>query len=233
MLPVWSIVKYISKKKLKIDLSSLKRLGIDEIALRKGQGNYIVVLVDLDRHVPIDFAPSRKQEDIKEVLEGWGEAVLDQVVEVSIDLSSNYKSLVKKLMPKAEIVADRFHVIKIVNEDLDRARKDLRKFNKENMNESEREQIEAALNQSKYALLKPEENLTEKQKVKLHEIRSLVPSLAQMHQQKESFREIFEKAKNWNEGTLNLLDWMVESQETFNNKCGYNLSMVRGGNSVF
>ena len=217
---VWSIVKYISKKKLKIDLSSLKRLGIDEIALRKGQGNYIVVLVDLDRHVPIDFAPSRKQEDIKEVLEGWGEAVLDQVVEVSINLSSNYKSLVKKLMPKAEIVADRFHVMKIVNEDLDRARKDLRKSNKENMNESEREQIEAALNQSKYALLKPEENLTEKQKVKLHEIRSLVPSLAQMHQQKESFREIFEKAKDWNEGTLNLLDWMVESQETFNNSVG-------------
>ena len=56
------------------------------------------------------------------------------------------------------------------------------------MNESEREQIEAALNQSKYALLKPEENLTEKQKVKLHEIRSLVPSLAQMHQQKEIFQ---------------------------------------------
>ncbi len=62
-------MQYTSKKNLQIDLSSLKRIGIDEIALRKGQGNYIVVLVDLDRRVPIGFAPSRRQEDIRIVLE--------------------------------------------------------------------------------------------------------------------------------------------------------------------
>ena len=33
---VWSIVQSVSKKKLSVDLSGLKRLGIDEIALRKG-----------------------------------------------------------------------------------------------------------------------------------------------------------------------------------------------------
>jgi len=36
------MVKHISKKKIKIDLCQLKRLGIDEIAL-KGQGQYIVI----------------------------------------------------------------------------------------------------------------------------------------------------------------------------------------------
>jgi transposase len=74
-------------------VSSLKRLGIDEIALRKGQGDYIVVLVDLDRRVPLGFA-----------------------------LSGNYKGLVNKLLPNATVVADRFHVMKIVNQDLDAAR---------------------------------------------------------------------------------------------------------------
>ena len=44
------MVKYISKKKLNIDLTNLKRLGIDEIALRKGQKDFVVVLVDLDSH---------------------------------------------------------------------------------------------------------------------------------------------------------------------------------------
>jgi transposase len=78
-------------------LSLLKRLGIDEIALRTGQGDYIVVLVDLERRVLLGFAPSRKQEEIGKVLEGWGEAVLSQIVEVSIDLSGNYKGLVNKL----------------------------------------------------------------------------------------------------------------------------------------
>ena len=86
-----------SVKKLRIDLSGLKRVGIDEIALQKGQGDYIVVLVDLDCRVPIGFAESRKQKDIREVLEGRGTAVLSQIVEVSIDLSGNYKGLVHKL----------------------------------------------------------------------------------------------------------------------------------------
>jgi transposase len=217
---VWSMVQYISQKKLRIDLSSLKRLGIDEIALRKGQGNYIVVLVDLDRRIPMGFAPSRKQEDVRKVLEGWGEEVLSQIVEVSIDLSGNYKGLVNKLLPNAEVIADRFHVMKIVNQDLNAARNAVRKANQENPNPEEKERVEAALKQSKYALLKPEENLTEKQKEKLEEIRDIVPSLAQMHQQKEAFRSIFEQAENWGDGAFRLLDWLAESQQTFQQSVG-------------
>ncbi len=217
---VWSMVQYISKKKLQIDLSSLKRLGIDEISLRKGQGDYIVVLVDLDQREPLGFAPSRKQADISKVLEGWGDSVLRQIVEVSIDLSGNYKGLVHKLLPNAQVVADRFHVMKLVNQDLDAARKALSKANQEQTNEVEKSRIEAVLKQSKYALLKPEEKLTEKQKAKLEEIRELLPSLAQMHQQKEAFRAIFEQAEDWNDGTFQLLDWLAEAQETFQESVG-------------
>ena len=212
---VWSIVKYVSQKNLQIDLSSLKRLGIDEIALRKGQGDYIVVLVDLDRRVPIGFAPSRKQEDVRKVIEAWGGAVLEQIIEVSIDLCSNYKNLVNQLLPNADVVADRFHVMKIVNKDLDTARKEIQKTNKENPDKVERERIEAALKQSKYALLKPEDNLTEKQKLKLEEVREVVPLLSQMHQQKEAFRTIFEQATDWSDGTFKLLGWLNDAQEAF------------------
>lgn len=53
-------------KKIRIDLSQLRRLGIDEIALRKGQGYFIVVLVDLDTHKSIAFVKSRKQVDIRD-----------------------------------------------------------------------------------------------------------------------------------------------------------------------
>ena len=189
-------------------MSGLKRLGIDEITLRKGQEDYIVVFVDLDRRVPIGFAPSRKQEDMKKVLEGWGEKVLSQVAEVSIDLSGNYRSLVNKLLPNANVVADRFHVMKIVNQDLDTARKNLRKANQENVDRVEEQRIEAALKQSKYALLKPEEKLTQKQKVKLQEIRDVLPDLAEMHRLKEKFRRIFEQAESWKDGAFKLLDWL-------------------------
>ncbi|NJP10198.1 MAG: ISL3 family transposase [Leptolyngbyaceae cyanobacterium RU_5_1] len=217
---VWSMVQYISKKKLNVDVSSLKRLGIDEIALRKGQGDYIVVLVDLERRVPLGFAPSRKQEDVRQVLEGWGAAVLGQIVEVSIDLSGNYKGLVHKLLPNATVVADRFHVMKIVNQDLDTALKTLCKANEQTVDEVEKARIAAALKQSKYALLKPEANLTQKQKVKLEEIREVLPDLAQMHQQKEAFRAIFEQAKDWGDGTFQLLDWLAQAQASFQESVG-------------
>lgn len=170
--------------------------------------------------MPIGFAPSRKQEDIRKVLEEWGEAVLSQIIEVSIDLSGNYKSLLNKLLPNADIVADRFQVMKIVNQELNTAQNTVRKANQAHPNEVEKQRVEAALKQSKYVLLKPEENLTEKQKEKLEEIRDVLPSLAQMHQQKEAFRTIFEQAENWGNGTLRLLDWLAEAQQTFQESVG-------------
>ncbi|PNK08714.1 transposase, partial [Cylindrospermopsis raciborskii] len=83
----------------KINLRGVKRLGIDEIALVKGQGNYLAVLVDLDTRKPIEIVKTRRIEDIREVLIGWGLESLEQIQEVSIDMWSPYKSLVEELMP--------------------------------------------------------------------------------------------------------------------------------------
>ena len=212
---VWSMVKYLSKKKWVLDLKGLRRLGIDEITLRKGQGDYVVVLVDLDKNELIGLAPSRKHEDIKEVLKSWGDEVLSQIIEVSIDLSGNYRNLIKKYLPNAEIVADRFHVMKLVNEEFNKARNREKKAIDSNPDTAEKERLKEAFKQSKYALLKPEESLTEKQKLKLEEIKEVSPILAEMHQQKESFRNIFETAKDWADGIFQLIDWMKNAQENF------------------
>lgn len=132
-------------------MSHLKRLGIDEIALRKGQKNFIVVLVDLDSHQLIGMVKSRQQEDIKQVLSGWGAEVLTQIVEVSIDRSGNYKGLINKILPNADITADRFHVMKLVNQELNLTRHAIIKANELNRNQGEVAEIKTALKQSKYA----------------------------------------------------------------------------------
>ncbi|MBA4450090.1 transposase, partial [Cylindrospermopsis raciborskii CS-506_D] len=75
----------------------------------KGQGNYLAVLVDLDTRKPMEIVKTRRIEDIREVLIGWGLESLEQIQEVSIDMWSPYKSLVEELMPNANITADRFH----------------------------------------------------------------------------------------------------------------------------
>ena len=148
----------------KINLRGLKRLGIDEIALVKGQGNYLAVLVDLDTRKPIEIVKTRRIEDIREILICWGLEVLEQIQEVSIDMCRTYKSLVEELMPNANITADRFHVMKQVNDELDNMRKTENKAAISLPNESEKKRILAGLNKSKYSLIKNEYSLNEEQK---------------------------------------------------------------------
>lgn len=201
-------------------MKDLKRLGMDEIALRKGHKDYVVVFVDLESRTLLDMAPSRKQVEIQKVLDRWGGDVLSQIKEVSIDLSGNYRGIIQKNMPDASIVADRFHVMRLVSAELNSARIAFSRKNEQNPDAEEKELIKAALVNSKYALLKPEEKLSEKQKVKLAEVKAVSPLLSQMHQQKEAFRAIFEKATHWTEGTLQLLDWLAEAQKTFKDSVG-------------
>ncbi len=136
---------------LSIDFTLLKRLGIDEIALVKGQGNYIAVLVDLDTHRPIEIVKSRRMSELRKVFEKWGSEVLEQITEVSIDLWSPYKSLVEELMPSADVTADRFHVMKQVNDELDATRKTQKKEADLLDNQSEKERVLAGLTKSKYS----------------------------------------------------------------------------------
>jgi len=102
------MLKDAAKEFLKSKPLELKRLGIDEIALIKGKGNYYSVLIDLDKSKLITILPGRTQEKIREVLVSWGEEVLERIEEVSIDLWKGYKNIAKELIPKAQVVATDF-----------------------------------------------------------------------------------------------------------------------------
>lgn len=194
---------------------NLKRLGLDEIAFIKGQKNYCAVLVDLDTNQLIAILPKRTQEEIRTCLESWGEEVLSQITEVSIDLFKAYKSLAEELMPNAQVVADRFHVMKQINEELDKERRQLkREINKIEDKDEKKEKLET-MTHSKYALLKNEEDLNELQKEKLIEIEEVFPGLSEMHKMKESFRNIFEAENNWLSGLFEIIEWMKKAQMKF------------------
>jgi transposase len=87
-----------------------------------------------------------------------------------MDMSGNYKSLVKKLCPNAEVTVDRFHVTKIVQEELNHARIDQNKT-ASSLNVKTKAQVFGSLKESKYTLLKVEKKLSKKQKQKLKEVK--------------------------------------------------------------
>ncbi|WP_013334870.1 ISL3 family transposase [Gloeothece verrucosa] len=209
------MLKDIASEKLKEKPKNLKKLGIDEIALVKGHGNYCAVLIDLEQGKLIGMLPSRKQEDLKQYLKKWGKEILEEIEAVSIDLWKSYKTLIQELMPQAEIIADRFHVMKAINTELDMKRKTIKKKAYTQKNKSEK--ILDALSKSKYALLKNEKDLTEIQKEKLKKVKQEIPILGKMHEIKEEFREILDKNYDWLTGLDNLSEWLLAASTLFPN----------------
>lgn len=122
----WDVIKDIQKRYLyrrfnKPKLSKLKRIAIDEIYLGKRSG-YLTVAMDLNSGAVI------------EVAEGKNAAALDafwkrlkrsraEVEAVATDIGPAYIKAVRENLPKATLVFDHFHVIKLYNEKLTKLRR--------------------------------------------------------------------------------------------------------------
>lgn len=211
---VESMINQISREILPIDLEELKRLGIDEITLVKGQGKFIIVLVDLDTGKLIGLIQERKAKNLEEYLTSWGEKILEQIEEVSIDLYRMYETVIKKVCPKAVIIVDRFHVTKLLHQELNQGRIDQKKT-AEALEIKPRQQLLSSLKGGKYILLKREKNLKSQQKQKLEEMKKASAMLEVMHNLKEEFTTIFDESKNLGEGTLKLAEWLIKAQAFF------------------
>ncbi len=189
---------------------NLNKLGIDEIAGVKGQKNYYVVLVDIETSKIVGMVEKRTEEKISEYLKAWGDEVLGQIKEISIDLWKSYKNIAEKLMPQAVIVAARFHVMKQVNDELDATRRKIKRETQKIKSKSKKEKILEGLKKSKYVLLKNKEDLKEAEQEKLEEVKKVAPVLIEMYNLKEELRDIFEPSKDWSEGLLNIADWFKD-----------------------
>ena len=87
-------------------------LGIDEHFFTRRQG-YATTLCDLRHHTVYDVVLGRSEASLEayfQRLEGKADVRV-----VCMDLSSSYRALVRKHFPNARIVADRFHVIRLIN----------------------------------------------------------------------------------------------------------------------
>jgi transposase len=95
----------------RLSLQCPRVLGIDEHSLHKGQ-RFATTLCDLKNHRVFDIVPGRSEADLRGFisrLEGR-----HQVRVVCIDLSSPYRHLIRSAFPNAKIVADRFHVVRLI-----------------------------------------------------------------------------------------------------------------------
>lgn len=88
-------------------------LGIDEHFFTRRRG-YATSFVDLKNHKVFDVALGRSEPSLRRYLERLPGR--DQVQVIVMDLSETYRSIARRYFPQATIVADRFHVIRLVNQ---------------------------------------------------------------------------------------------------------------------
>lgn len=85
-------------------------LGVDDFAFRKGQ-TYGTILVDLERHQPVDMLPDRSAASLQTWLEQHpGVAIITR------DRGADYADGAKRGAPDALQVADRFHLLQNLRE---------------------------------------------------------------------------------------------------------------------
>lgn len=91
---------------------SPKVLGIDEHFFTRKKG-YATTLCDLGNHKVYDVVLGRSELSLQAYLERIPERYRTRIA--VMDLSETYRQIVEKQFPNALIVADRFHVIRLVN----------------------------------------------------------------------------------------------------------------------
>ncbi|MDF1646738.1 MAG: ISL3 family transposase, partial [Legionellaceae bacterium] len=107
----WYQRKYQLENQEKQNAACPTVLGIDEHFFSRKQG-FATTLCDLRKHKIYDIVKGRSEPD----LNGYLSALKgkDRVQVVCMDLSTTYRAIIKKHFPNAKIVADRFHVIRLL-----------------------------------------------------------------------------------------------------------------------
>ena len=104
------------------ELSGLKYVGLDEKSFRKGQ-DYVSVMTDTTGSRVIEVSEGRSSESADLLWKSLTKREQESLQAVSMDMSQTYESSVAKHAPQAEIVFDRFHISKHLNEAVDKVRR--------------------------------------------------------------------------------------------------------------
>ena len=162
------------------DLKTLpfRHLSIDEKSFKKGH-HYVSVLSSPYGASVIDVVEGRDKGAVGELLDkSLTKEQQKNIRTISMDMWKPYITVSKEKLENADIVHDRFHLIKYLNSAIDKVRR----------REVKTEEI---LKNSRYALLKNKENLTEKQRIKFEAIQSCNYEVSRIWQVRENFKDIF------------------------------------------
>ena len=181
---LWRIVfHYVRAAIARQDLSTVKRVCIDETAAKRGH-DYITLVVDIDGRRVVFVADGRSADAVRQFadhLEDRG-GNASRIKQACIDMSPAFIRGVTDNLTEAEITFDRFHVMKLLAEAIDAVRR---------AEVKERPELKG----TRYVWGKNEANLTAKQSSVLDTLSSTNLKTARAWRMRLAFQDIY-KAHN-------------------------------------
>jgi transposase len=187
----WDMIKDIQKRDLsrryaKPKLKHLRCIAIDEIAVAKGH-RYVTIVMDLESGAVVFVGDGKGGDALKPFWKRLRPSGA-KIEAVAMDMSVAYRAAVSTHLPKAKIVFDHFHVIKLFNDKLSELRRELYREATDMMQKK-------VLKGTRWLLLKNPENLDEEQdeKRRLKEALKLNEPLATAYYLKDDLRRFWDQ----------------------------------------
>lgn len=184
----WHAVKELDKEYMRIQLERIgkpgpKAIGIDEISIRKGH-TYRIVVSDLIRRRPIWFGGEDRSEASMEQFYDWlGEKKSRGIRLAVMDMWKPFRNVTARRAPQASVLFDKFHVMRHLNDALDK----VRKSEYARLQGKDRRYIKG----QKYVLLSNYENLTHDSRKSLKTLLAANKRLNTAYLLKESFGQLW------------------------------------------
>lgn len=207
----WDIVKDIQKRHLakhyaKPALKDVRQIAIDEICVGRGY-RFLTLVLDLESGAILFVGKGKKAESLRPF---WRRvrAAKAKIKAVAIDLSPAYQKAVRKHLPQATVVFDRFHVVKLLNHKLTQLRRQLHRQATDDLKKK-------VLKGTRWLLLKNPAHLdpVRGEPGRLREALRLNEPLATAYYLKEDLRQIWEQLGRF-PAKMKLLDWYHQAMDS-------------------
>lgn len=165
------------------ELDDVRRVGIDEKSFGSGH-SYVSVMTDLEQARVLEVVEDRTRTAADELWQTLAPPQRERVLAVAVDMWEPFMNSTAQWAPKAEIVHDKFHVAKHLNEAVDRVRR--------HENKTLRAEGDDRLVGSKHLWLYHPENLDSQRKDELNELRGESLRTGRAWAIKEHFRRFWD-----------------------------------------
>lgn len=198
----------LRKRYRKRDFSKVVNIGIDELHVFRNERpsrKFITTVRDQDSGAVLDVARGKGVAAMRRFERKIG-PYRENIKSVSMDMSSSFNLWAETFLPHATRVIDRFHVIKALNDRVDKARRRVMAM----VDEKTAKKIKG----NRYVFLKSREKLTPKEERKLQQASKIKECsiLSEVHLFKERMRSIYNGAKAYDDAVLLFDEWIRDAR---------------------